>query len=95
MPPLAPSPRSQVAGSCRATAHQHLTQPAKGCGEYVFGVFSDASPTEATCLRGASWGTGRGGRAHQKGRVFQRRHGPYFLPRRNWLGNWLAHWISL
>lgn len=40
MSPLAPSPRSQLAGSCAAVAHQHLTEPAKGCGEYVFGVFS-------------------------------------------------------
>ena len=50
-------------------------------------ALSDVSSAEAKCLRGASQGTGQGGRAHQKGRDLHRRHGAYFFARPNRLGN--------
>jgi hypothetical protein len=59
------------------------------------GLF-DASPVAAKCRRGASHGTrGCGGRAHQKGRDFQRLHGLHFLFPLNRLGNWLDVEFSL
>lgn len=53
-------------------------------------VLLDVSSARGACRRGASRGIANGGRAHQKGRDFSRRHGPYFLPRLDRLGNRLG-----
>lgn len=55
----------------------------------------DVSSARGACRRGASRGIAVCGRAHQKGCDFSRRHGLYFLPHRNRLGNWLDVDFSL
>ncbi|MCU4119333.1 hypothetical protein [Variovorax sp. N23] len=55
---------------------------------HLIRVFSDVSSTGGVCRWGASRGIPVGGRAHQKGRDFSRRHGLYFLSSLDWLGDW-------
>jgi hypothetical protein len=61
----------------------------------LVGRFFDVSSSKADRLRGASQGTGCGGRAHRKGCEFHRRHGLYFFAESNWLGNRLDGEFSL
>lgn len=91
-------PMRRTVSSCRPANRAVSKQRVGGIspsGLVVAGRLSEASSAKADRLRGASWGTGCGGRALQKGREFHRRHGLYFFAEPNWVGNWLDGEFSL